>query len=84
MDVYRNVAHRVGTPDALELANELREWHDAMVTHERMLRRSGVDEEPADEDCPHTEAVVLWTRAQRILGTYARELTFLQRSAEGR
>jgi hypothetical protein len=83
VDVYRQVARRVGTTDALELAEELRQWHDAMVEHERTLTRFGhaPDGCRQQDECPHAEAADLWARAVVVLGSHADELAFLQRSA---
>jgi hypothetical protein len=79
VDVYRLLARRVGTDLADELANELREWHDAMVRHER-LAGAGCDR---DDECPHVEAVELWARARKVFGREATSLRYLQQSARG-
>jgi hypothetical protein len=83
VDVYREVTRRVGTADALELTEELRDWHDAMVAHERMLTRFGHAPDGCGprEDCEHARAADLWERAVAILGPHARDLAFLRRSA---
>ena len=71
-----------GTADAASLRARLQAWHDAMVTHERLLR---VD--PAtgrcDDECPHAEAAALWREAAALLGSRASELTFLRSRALG-
>lgn len=80
LQVYRRMASRVGTPDALELAQELADWHDAMVRHERSQAALGETCDAADE-CPHVDAMDLWRRAQRLFGADAEELAFLRASA---
>ena len=82
LDVYRQVANRVGTNDALTLANELRAWHDAMVSHQRTLARLGVEGSCRDwEDCAHGLGRELWARATAVFGAEAESLTFLRESA---
>jgi hypothetical protein len=80
LDVYRLLASRVGTPDALDLAHDLADWHDAMVRHERLQTALGATC-AAVEDCPHAEARDLWRRARAAFGAGADELTFLRASA---
>jgi hypothetical protein len=80
LDVYRLLASRVGTPDALDLAHDLADWHDAMVRHERLQSALGASC-PAIEDCPHAEARDLWRRARALFGAGADDLTFLRMSA---
>ena len=83
LDVYRQVAYRVGTNEALTLANELRSWHDAMVAHQRTLARLGSPPDACGEweECAHGLARELWTQATVVLGTEAESLTFLRESA---
>jgi hypothetical protein len=83
LDVYRQLANRIHTPDALELAQELTTWHDAMVRHLRTVGPSDVIASPCDgtDDCPHTDAHDLWARAQQVFGEDADTLVFLRESA---
>jgi len=78
---YKSLAYRVGSADALELAERLETWHDAMVSHERAQRRLNSRSCPAD--CPHTEVADLWREAQRVYGRAADELVFLRTRAIG-
>lgn len=64
-----------------ELSARLKAWHDAMVSHERLLRVKSAEDE-CDEECPHAEARELWTAALAVLGERAYELTFLRAKAE--
>jgi hypothetical protein len=83
LDVYRQVACRVGTNEALALAQELRAWHDAMVSHQRTLARLGASAAVcADQDeCAHGLARELWRQAVSVLGSDAHGLTFLRECA---
>jgi hypothetical protein len=83
LDVYRQVAYRVGSNEALALAEELRSWHDAMVTHQRTLARLGSPPHRCREweDCAHGLARELWAQAIEVLGTEAESLTFLRECA---
>ena len=83
VDVYRQVGYRVGTMEAMELARELRTWHDAMVSHQRTLARLGVSAHScADwDECAHGLARDLWKRAQQVYGDDAALLTFLRECA---
>jgi hypothetical protein len=81
LDVYRLLATRVGTPDALDLAHDLADWHDTMVRHERTQAALG-DSCAGTEDCPHFDARDLWRRARQVFGPDADELAFLRMSAE--
>lgn len=80
MNVYRMIGHKVGTPEARELAERLSLWHDAMVAHERATGRAATS---CDEECPHAEAVSLWQEASITLEARAAELNFLQSRAQG-
>jgi hypothetical protein len=71
MNIYRMLGNRLGTPQALELGERLAAWHDAMVAHERVARN-------CDDECPHIEAGMLWTRAVETFGDEAHELRFLR------
>ncbi len=80
LDVYRLLASRVGTPDALNFAHDVADWHDAMVRHQRSQAAQGA-RCAGVEDCPHQEARDLWSRARAVFGAAADELTFLRASA---
>jgi hypothetical protein len=79
MQFYRFLANQIGTPDAIDLANRLVTWHDAMVAHERAIKREV--SEGCDQPCPHDEALELWREAQQVFGPTAEELTFLRAQA---
>lgn len=84
LDVYRHVANRVGTNEAIAFAHELSVWHDAMVKYRRQIARLGFDPDryaPDDDGAP-ADARDLWIRAVEIFGAYAAELEFLRQSAE--
>ena len=83
LDVYRQVAHRIGTHEALALAHDLRAWHDAMVSHQRTLARLGSSRPLCgdDDECAHGLARELWAQARVVLGAEAEALTFLRESA---
>lgn len=76
MNIYRRLGDHVATTEARELAEQLVAWHDAMVKHVRVL--SSRHDAQCAEDCPHAEAAVLWTAAQRTFGARARDLVFLR------
>ena len=83
-DVYQQMASRIGTAEAVDLAAELAAWHDAMVKHRRTLTNTGADpdhHEPDDDECPHTVAPGLWTRAKAVFGDEAETLVFLKEAA---
>lgn len=76
MSLYRSLATAVGTREALDLAQRLAMWHDAMVMHRR---RAGDEAGPScDADCPHGQAESLWLEALEVYGERARELAFLR------
>ena len=79
MQLYLSVAHRTGSTEALELAEQLSAWHDDMVVHARAVARTGRVE--CDESCPHAQAIDLWRTARRILGEAADRLIFLTAAA---
>jgi hypothetical protein len=84
LDVYRRVAHRVGSSESLALAQELTTWHNAMVSHQRTLARLGL---PANacaqkDDCAHGLARELWRQAREVFGEHANDLTFLRQCAD--
>jgi hypothetical protein len=83
VDVYRQVGYRVGTNEAVGLAQELRSWHDAMVSHQRTLSRLGFSTNACGdwEECAHGLARELWTRAVTVFGQDAETLTFLRECA---
>lgn len=66
----------MGTAEALDLAQRLAMWHDAMVVHQRRAEMSAA--ETCDEDCPHTEARPLWLEALDTYGDRAHRLAFLR------
>ena len=76
MSLYRSFATAVGTREALDLAQRLAVWHDAMVMHRR---RAGDEAGPScDVDCPHEQAESLWVEALEVYGERAREFAFLR------
>jgi hypothetical protein len=81
VEVYRTIARQVGTPDALELAERLALWHDAMVAHQRAVGVAGEASE-CDDFCPHAEALELWKEAEAALGEAAAQLSFLKSIVE--
>jgi hypothetical protein len=78
---YKSLAYRVGSAEALELAERLEVWHDAMVSHERVQRRQ--DSRSCPPECPHTDVADLWREAQHVFGRAADELVFLRTRAIG-
>jgi hypothetical protein len=74
MNIYRMIGNALGTREAIELAERLSAWHDAMVAHERSARMP----EECDDDCPHVAAPALWREASRVFGERASELVFLR------
>jgi len=81
MNMYRVLGDHVGTSEAGELAEQLVAWHDAMVKHLRVVdsRRDAT----CLDDCPHHEAMQLWSAAQQTFGTRANDLTFLRSHGQG-
>ena len=79
MNPYVTIASRIGAANSMSLVQRLVEWHDAMVTHERLLGASR--ESACDGDCPHVAARELWREAVNTFGTRAKELTFLHSRA---
>ena len=76
VSLYRTTATAVGTRQALDLANRLAAWHDAMVMHRR---RAGEAAGPAcDVDCPHDQAESLWLEAVDVYGERAHAFAFLR------
>ena len=76
MNIYRVLGDRVGTLEARDLAQQLFEWHDAMVKHLRVANHHG---RGCPEGCPHEEAGGLWPAAMEVFGDRARELRFLRK-----
>jgi nucleotide-binding universal stress UspA family protein len=76
VQLYLSVAHRTGSAEALELAEQLSAWHDEMVVHARAVARNGAAQ--CDDACPHARAVELWRAAREILGEAAERLGFLK------
>ncbi len=80
MKLYALIGSRAGSHEATALSERVAAWHDDMVSHERQLRtgRAGID---CHEDCPHSEARVLWTEVLSIFPEYAPDLSFLRSRA---
>lgn len=76
---YRTVAQQRGSVDALELAGQLADWHDRMVTHQRALSAS--IGRRCDDACPHAESIELWRAAVETFGDTANRLAFLKATA---
>jgi hypothetical protein len=72
------IAHRTGSPDAVELGRRLSSWHDRMVAHGRLGRSS---RQRCDDARPHAESIELWQGASQVLGEAAERLTFLKSPA---
>jgi hypothetical protein len=79
MNLYMMVGSGVASMEATALSARLAAWHDAMVAHERRIRRDGAAE--CHEECPHAEARVLWREAVKTFGHRAQDLTFLRTRA---
>ena len=82
MTPYTVLSAGIGTAEAMALSERLTSWHDAMVTHERVLRVRGASA-GCDDDCPHGEARELWAEAVATFGKRANELPFLRSRARG-
>ncbi len=67
--------------EARELAGQLSRWHDAMVLHQRQVRRVGAGAACSTE-CPCAVAARLWREARRLLGPLAGRLEVLRACAE--
>jgi hypothetical protein len=82
MNVYRTLGDFVGTTEARVLAEQLVAWHDSMVKHLRIVgsRRGSA----CADDCPHEEAVLLWSAAQTTFGARAAALAFLRSHGQTR
>jgi hypothetical protein len=81
MNIYRVLGDRIGTSEARELAEQLVAWHDAMVKHLRVV--SSHRGATCLDDCPHDEAMLLWSAAQRVFGSKAKDLAFLRSHGHG-
>ncbi len=75
MNIYRVIGDRVGTLEARGLAQQLVEWHDAMVKHLRVIGHRRAE---CLEGCPHDEAHSLWAAAMDVFGPHAGDLSFLR------
>lgn len=75
MNAYRTLGEQAGTPEARDLAADLQSWHDEMVMHLRALRLRGGG---CPEECPHSQARVLWPMALAAFGDGAAELVLLR------
>lgn len=83
MHLYLSIAHRAGSAEAVDLADQLSAWHDEMVVHKRAVARDG--RSLCDEACPHARAVELWRAARKVLGSEESDrLTFLKEAASRR
>ena len=82
MTLYLTLGSGIGTTEGVSLSVRLAAWHDAMVSHERHLRRARTAD-TCDEACPHAEARTLWAEALAAFGSRANELTFLRSRAIG-
>lgn len=82
MNLYTQLANRVGSAEAMDLADRLGAWHDEMVLHRRRALRPGTSER-CDEECPHQAAVALWAEVRAVFGDAAQELRFLRSLAAG-
>lgn len=76
MSLYKSVATAVGTREALDLAERLAVWHDAMVVHRR--RAGDHADSSCDGDCPHEQAESLWGEALEVYGERAQAFAFLR------
>lgn len=76
MNAYRILGDQAGTPEARDLAADLQLWHDAMVMHQRGVEQHGA---LCDDECPHSQAAVLWPLAVAAFGDRASELVLLRR-----
>jgi hypothetical protein len=81
LHVYRHLANRAGTNDAVSLAHDLSRWHDQMVRHERSAKSRGFEGCNGRDECPHVQARDLWRQAQRVFGPDAEALAYLSASA---
>lgn len=81
MNPYTSLSSGSGTEGATTLGARLSAWHDAMVAHARGLR-AGTVSDACDDDCPHAEAVALWSEAVATFGARAQELIFLRARAQ--
>jgi len=80
MNIYRVIGDRVGTLEARGLAQQLVDWHDAMVKHLRVIGHRRAE---CVEGCPHDEARGLWAAAMDVFGPQAGDLTFLRTPGGG-
>lgn len=75
MNVYRTLGDSIATIEARDLAEQLVQWHDAMVNHLRAVNIRGVR---CEEGCPHEQARGFWVQALAMFGTDAAKLGFLR------
>lgn len=76
MNTYQMLGEQAGTPEARDLAAELQAWHDGMVMHLRAAGQRGAE---CDDECPHSQAQVLWPMALAAFGDRASELVLLRK-----
>jgi len=80
VNLYASIGNRVSSPHAATLSERLAAWHDAMVAHRRQLR-FGKTTARCHDECPHSEARLLWDEAVAVFGEHAQELSFLRSHA---
>lgn len=80
MNPYHSLGSALATSTALELAQRLSAWHDAMVMHQR--RAGAFRGRCCDSDCPHAQASALWNEARDVYGERAHQLGFLRTHGE--
>jgi hypothetical protein len=80
LNPYTSLGNAVGSSPAIDLAQRLAAWHDAMVLHQR---RSGAFRgRSCDHGCPHAQAGALWVEALDVYGERAHGLGFLRTHGE--
>ncbi len=79
MNPYILISSNVSAPGAADLAARLTEWHDAMVTHQRLQRLGRPS--ACNDECAHAEARALWKESQAMFGDAAQQLVFLRTCA---
>lgn len=77
MNPYLMLARHTEGEEIRAFVQELGQWHDEMVHHQRHVRRVGRGV-ACSETCPHAAGHHLWVRANQLLGAKAEGLTFLR------